>query len=135
MKYSDNDSNSQIGANSFFQGKFSIKGNLRIDGRFEGTTLETDQIHVGVSGKVKSNIIADSITIEGVVIGNIIAKIRIILFPTAKVVGNIETAELIVQNGVEFEGRCKISKNTSISLEKIIKEKYFDESYKMPDAS
>ena len=42
-----------IGGKSSFEGRFAVKGNLRIDGKFEGRILQVDQLQIGPDGKVK----------------------------------------------------------------------------------
>ena len=105
----DIEANSSIGEESFFEGKFAIRGSLRIDGRFEGECLLVDQLQIGPKGRVKTNIIATSVVVEGVIIGSIAASRRILLLSTARVLGDIKTPELIIQDGVILEGRCTIS--------------------------
>lgn len=115
-----------IGAKSFFEGRFAVKGNLRIDGRFEGNVLRVDQLQVGPEGKVKSDIAATNVVVEGIVIGNITASTRILLLSTARVLGDIRTPELIIQDGVVLEGKCTISRmehdNTKDFIEKLYKD-------------
>ena len=103
------DINSTIGENSFFEGRFAVKGSLKIDGQFEGETLLVDQLQIGSGAKVKTDISATSVVVEGIVIGNISATRRILLLSTARVLGDIKTPELIIQDGVVLEGRCTIS--------------------------
>ncbi|UCF96510.1 MAG: polymer-forming cytoskeletal protein [Spirochaetaceae bacterium] len=105
----DIEANSTIGENSAFEGRFVVRGNLRIDGTFEGRTLVVDQLQIGEKAKVKTNINATSVVVEGLVIGNIIANRRILLLSTARVLGDLKTPELIIQDGVVLEGRCTIS--------------------------
>jgi cytoskeletal protein CcmA (bactofilin family) len=101
--------NSTIGENSFFEGRFAVNGNLRIDGKFEGKTLHVDQLEIGPKAKVQTEIYASSVIIKGIVIGNINASRRILLLSTARVLGDIRTPELIIQDGVILEGKCTIS--------------------------
>ncbi len=109
-----------IGENSFFSGKFLINGSLRIDGRFEGKYLQADQLYIGQSGKIKTNINAVSVIVEGMVLGNINASNRVLLMPTAKILGDIKTPELIIQNGVILEGRCTISNDLKSSAKDLL---------------
>ncbi len=114
--------NSIIGEKSYFQGRFMVKGKLRVDGKFEGGVLEVDQLEVGPKGKVKTDIYANTVNVEGLIIGNIEAKLRVYLLPTSKVIGNIRTKELISREGVTFEGNCVISDNfTQSPKEALIK--------------
>ncbi len=109
----DNQKNNNIiGEKSFFTGRFFVNGTFVINGKFEGPFIKVDQIHVGKSGKVTSKIIASSVVVEGIVVGDIEASIRIMLMPTARVLGDIRTPELIIQNGVILEGKCVISTTT-----------------------
>ena len=101
--------NSTIGENSFFEGRFAVKGSLKIDGKFEGESLLVDQLQIGPKAKVKTNIYATSVVVEGIIIGNINATKRILLLSTARVLGDLKTPELIIQDGVILEGRCTIS--------------------------
>jgi cytoskeletal protein CcmA (bactofilin family) len=109
-----------IGENSFFSGKFLINGSLRIDGRFEGKYLQADQLYIGPSGKIKTNINAVSVIVEGMILGNINASNRVLLMPTAKILGDIKTPELIIQNGVILEGRCTISNDLKSSAKDLL---------------
>lgn len=101
--------NSTIGSDSYFGGRFLVKGSMRIDGTFEGRVLLVDQLEVGSKARVKTNISATSVVVEGIVIGNIAASKRILLLATARVLGDLKTPELIIQDGVILEGRCTIS--------------------------
>ena len=56
--------NSTIGPNSFFTGRFHINGSLKIDGKFEGKSLQAEQLYVGATGKLKTDIIANSIIVR-----------------------------------------------------------------------
>ena len=67
------EANSMIGEDSLFEGRFVVKGNMRIDGLFEGKALLVDQLQIGAKAKVKTNISATSVIVEGLVIGNIAA--------------------------------------------------------------
>ena len=113
-------SNNIIGENSFFQGNFHINGSLRIDGRFEGKYLQAEQLYIGPDGKIITNVNAVSVVVEGLIIGNINASNRVLLMPTAKILGDIKTPELIIQNGVILEGRCTISNDLKSSAKTLI---------------
>jgi cytoskeletal protein CcmA (bactofilin family) len=123
-KSTGDNSTNVIGENSYFSGSFNINGSLRIDGRFEGKSLKTDQLYIGADGKVRTNIDAVSVIVEGLIIGNINATNRVLLMPTAKVFGDIRTPELIIQNGVLLEGKCIIANDLRTSAGDVIKAEY-----------
>lgn len=116
--------NSIIGEKSFFEGRFMVKGALRVDGKFEGEALEVDQLFIGQTGRIKTNINAVNVVVEGLVIGNIKASTRVMLLPTARILGDIRTPELIIQNGVILEGRCIISNDLNQSAKTLIESLY-----------
>ena len=116
--------NNVIGENSFFSGTFIINGSLRVDGRFEGKYLQAEQLYVGRGGKIKTNINAVSLIVEGLIIGNINASSRVLLMPTAKIYGDIKTPELIIQNGVILEGRCTIANDLKTSAKELLESEY-----------
>ena len=89
-----------------------------------GTVLQVDQLQIGPEGRVKSDISASSVVVEGIVIGNITASIRILLLSTARVLGNIKTPELIIQDGVVLEGKCTINRSGLDNTRSYIEEQY-----------
>lgn len=118
------DAGSTIGESSAFEGRFAVRGNLKIDGRFEGEALLVDQLAVGPKARVKTIITATSVVVEGVVVGNINASRRVLLLATARVLGDIKTPELIIQDGVVLEGRCTISHTRIDNTRQYIEELY-----------
>ena len=62
--------------------------------------------------------------VEGIVMGNITATARILLLPTARVLGDIKTPELIIQDGVVLQGRCTISHFQIDNTQQYIEELY-----------
>ncbi|MCK4778359.1 MAG: polymer-forming cytoskeletal protein [Actinomycetia bacterium] len=127
LTISSDKTNSVIGRKSLFEGQFHINGTLRIDGKFEGRSLRADQLYIGRSGRVKTNITASNVVVEGIIIGNIVASNRVMLLPTSRILGDIRTPELIIQNGVILEGRCKISHKLSESAKTLIEQMYKSE--------
>jgi cytoskeletal protein CcmA (bactofilin family) len=114
------EANSVIGMNSQFQGKFAVKGAIRIDGKFEGDSLIVDKVFIGPKGKVKTNVKASSVVVEGVLIGNIQATNRVLLLPSSRILGDIQTPELIIQNGTILRGNCTISHRTDTDSKELI---------------
>lgn len=109
---SSNEINTIIGKNSYFKGVFSIKGGLKVEGCYEGENLNVESVFITTTGKIKSNIKAGTVVVEGIIIGNIEAKNRVMLMPTSRILGEIRTPELIIQNGAIVEGLCVIAPST-----------------------
>ena len=100
--------NTTIGEGSRFEGRSAVHGNLRVDGRFVGPVLQVEDLYVGPTGRVKTEIVANVVVVEGVVVGNINAAIRVLLLATARVMGDLSAPELIIQDGVILDGNCSI---------------------------
>ncbi len=116
--------NSLIGENSVFEGKFYIAGSLKIDGKFEGEVKTEEELIVGESGKVKTDIYAKRVTVAGTVIGNIDAEEEVKLLSSGKVLGNVTAPKVYIENGVMIKGEVKIHSGQKANLESIILENY-----------
>ncbi|MCX7677931.1 MAG: polymer-forming cytoskeletal protein [Spirochaetes bacterium] len=116
--------NSTIGEGSVFEGKFYISGSLRIDGKFEGEIKTEDELVVGETGKVKTNINAKSVVVAGTVIGNINAEEEVRLLETGRVLGDIVTPVLTIQRGVIAQGHITITGGQKKDVKKLIEDSY-----------
>jgi len=90
------------------QGTLSFKDsvNLRINGKFEGTLDTKGNLTIGEAATVEAHITGENIIIAGKVRGDIIAKDRLVLLPTATMQGDIKTPKLNIVEGAVFEGTC-----------------------------
>ena len=116
--------NTTIGEDSSFEGRCAISGNLRVDGRFVGPALEVEQLYVGPSGKIRTDVTAGVVVVEGVVLGNITAGRRVLLLSTARVVGKVTAPELVLQDGVMLDGECSIGSMHGAGARRFIHELY-----------
>lgn len=102
--------NSIIGKGCTIKGTVEVQeGTLRIDGDFEGTVNCPDTLIVGKGGKVKAEIKVKNAVIGGTVLGNIDAREKIELQAGSRLEGDIKTTRLVIDEGVFFEGACKMS--------------------------
>lgn len=97
-----------LGKNTEYEGKLTFHGAVRIDGHFKGEILAVGNLFIGEEGKVEANIHISSIVIFGEAHGTIIADERIEMRAPGKVFGNIQTPLLIIDEGVTFEGDCRM---------------------------
>jgi cytoskeletal protein CcmA (bactofilin family) len=116
--------NSVIGEGSIFEGKFYISGSLQIDGRFQGEIRTENQVVVGETGKVKTDILAKRVVVAGTVIGNIEAEEEVNLLATGRVLGNIRAPKVDVEDGVVVEGEISISAGQKKNVKRIIEESF-----------
>jgi len=106
--------NSIIGSGTKFRGDLDLQGLLRIDGDFEGN-IETDgRILVGREGRARCILKAETVVVGGIVKGDIKATRKVVLLSTCVMIGNIQTPELIVEEGVLLHGHCTVSKDVDV---------------------
>jgi len=120
--------NCVIGENSIFEGRFYVSGSILIEGKFQGDIRTEDQVTVGPTGKVRTDIMARKVTIAGTLIGNIVAAEEVNLIQNGRVLGNITTPKLNVENGVVTEGKVTINNGRQESVAKIIQEAFGEEA-------
>ena len=116
--------NSIIGEGSVFEGNFYIHGSLKIDGKFEGEIKTEEQIIIGETGKVKTNIAARRVIVAGTIIGNITATEEVHILETGRVLGDITTPVLKLESGVVLNGKVTISGGQKKDPKKIVEESY-----------
>lgn len=104
--------NSILGKGCKFKGTVEVEGTLRIDCEFEGVVNCPDTLVVGKTGVVKADINVKNAVIGGKVIGNINATNKIELQSGSHIEGDIQTHRLVIDEGVFFEGSCKMGGGT-----------------------
>lgn len=102
--------NAFLGKETEFEGKLTFIGAVRIDGRFRGEILTEGTLIVGETAVIQSNIHVSQIIISGEVQGNIHAEKRIEIHAPGKVFGNIQSPVIVMEEGVIFEGHCRMRK-------------------------
>jgi cytoskeletal protein CcmA (bactofilin family) len=112
MKIRD-DINAFLGSNTEFEGKLSFTGTVRIDGRFKGEIYTEGTLIVGETALIQSNVHVTHIIISGEIRGNIVADKRIEIHAPGKVFGNIQAPTVVIDEGVLFEGNCRMQKTTT----------------------
>ena len=100
--------NSILGQGCKVKGDIELKGTIRVDGNFEGTIECPETLIIGKSGVVKANVKVKNAVIGGKLIGNITSTNKIELQTGSHVKGDIETARLVIDEGVFFEGNCRM---------------------------
>ena len=93
-----------------FIGDLDAKGSIRIDGEFEGKINSTDTVIVGKGGSVKGEIHAVHAIVSGTLEGNIFAKKKVELESGSRLIGDVESMSLVIEDGVFFEGRSRMRK-------------------------
>jgi cytoskeletal protein CcmA (bactofilin family) len=95
-----------IGEGAGFEGTVIVPHGIRIDGSFKGKIDASEMITIGNTGVVEADIKAKSIIIGGKVSGNIVGADRVELESKASFIGDLQTRDLVVNEGALFHGKC-----------------------------
>ena len=98
--------NTIIGDNSKIEGVLTASESTRIDGLLEGKIISQSTVIVGEHGVVRGDITAIEILVAGTVYGNLKAEERIELTETGRVLGDLVTKTLVIDEGASFKGNC-----------------------------
>lgn len=92
-------------------GQIISQEDLYVDGDVEGTIeLIQHKLTIGPNGKVHSAIKAREVVVLGSIQGNVDASERIEIRKDAKLVGDIKTARIVIEDGAYFKGSIDIVK-------------------------
>jgi cytoskeletal protein CcmA (bactofilin family) len=93
-------------------GQIYSREDLYVDGDVEGTIeLMDHKLTIGPNGKVHAGVKAREVVALGVIQGNVEASERIEIRKDAKLVGDIKTARIIIEDGAYFKGSIDIVKS------------------------
>jgi cytoskeletal protein CcmA (bactofilin family) len=101
--------NAVLGKSVIVKGQIFSREDLTIDGEVEGTVeLQEHRLTVGPNGKVSASIKAREVVVLGTVHGNVETTDRIDIRKEARLVGDIKTARIVIEDGAYFKGNIDI---------------------------
>lgn len=104
-------SSATIGKNVTITGQIFSREDIIIDGEVEGTVEAAEnKLTIGPNGKVKASIHARDVVIIGSVQGNVEATERVDIRKDARLLGDIRTARIVIEDGAVFKGSIDIVK-------------------------
>jgi len=99
-----------LGLDTGFKGAMRFRGTLTVDGSVVGNITSPEgggaTLVVNQNAAVTGDIVADSVLISGKVTGNIKAKDRVEIFSAGLLKGDVQTGEITIEGGAEFQGVC-----------------------------
>ena len=102
-----------LAAGTEMEGKLSVKGGIRFDGKLKGSLQSDSVVFLGDTARIQANIQADAVVSSGKVDGDVYSASHVHLSNPGAVKGTIETRELVLEKGVFFSGTCKIIEQDS----------------------
>lgn len=110
-----------VGHGTTLTGETEFHAMLRVDGHLIGTVKsESGTLIIGTNGQVDANIAVAAAMINGTVNGDIVATEKLQLGRTARVMGNIHSPRLIVEEGAILEGNCSMLQAREIQEEEAV---------------
>ncbi len=103
-----------LGKNVTVKGQIFAREDLTIDGEVEGTVeCHEHRLTIGPNARVQAGLKAREIIIQGSIQGNVDATDKIDIKKEAKLVGDIKTSRIVIEDGAYFKGSIDISKATT----------------------
>jgi len=100
-----------LGSSLHVKGDITGTEDLLIDGSVEGLVdLDEGKLTVGPTAKVTADINARDVVVYGFVKGNVHAKGRIEIKKDGSVIGNLTTAQIMIEDGADFKGSIEIDR-------------------------
>ncbi|HXT49792.1 MAG TPA: polymer-forming cytoskeletal protein [Thermoanaerobaculia bacterium] len=94
-----------VGAATALRGQVSAREDLWIDGQVEGEVQALEhQVTIGPGGRVRAEVKARSVVIEGELHGNVVASQTVTLRTGGRVTGDIRAPRVALEEGCQFQG-------------------------------
>ena len=104
-------SESVIGPDDFFDGRYRSERGVRIQGNARGSIESRQYIYVEAGAQVEADLSAEEITIAGDFSGKIVCRGRLEVTSSGKIQGQVETMLLVVQEGGALDGELSMRRN------------------------
>ena len=102
---------SRISSGIRIKGEISGNDDLYIDGQAEGQFhFPQAKVTVGPNGKVKANIEAREIVVEGIVTGDLKASANVQLGGSSRVQGSLITPRIAIDDGARLRGKVEMTR-------------------------
>lgn len=129
IKQNVEENNVYLGKSSFFEGRLTLEGVFRLDGKVQGEIFHKGTMIMSETAVVKGKIEVNALILNGMIQGEVNAKERIEIHSQGRLFGSISTPVLVIQDGGVFEGNCKMGKKpTGENIQEIVESR-------LPEAS
>ncbi|MDP2684644.1 MAG: polymer-forming cytoskeletal protein [bacterium] len=116
---SNNETDTIIGSSVKVDGNFKSNGNIIVEGMVQGSIKTKSNLTIGQDAKIKAEVEANNLYLSGEIKGNVKVFEKAELKSNARVLGNLETKLLSVEEGAIINGKCTM---LAESIEPEIKE-------------
>jgi len=104
-----------ISSGTVITGTLQTKSDLRVSGTIDGHVQAESKCIISESGLVKGDLRTKEADIAGSVDGELLVSNRLTLRSTARISGDISTKILMVEEGAQIDGACKMGDHVDLS--------------------
>ncbi|HUL72580.1 MAG TPA: polymer-forming cytoskeletal protein [Vicinamibacterales bacterium] len=100
-----------IGKSVIIKGELSGSEDLTIEGQVEGKIeLKQNVLTIGPNGRIKAQILAKAVVVQGEVTGNVTATERVDIRDAGSVDGDLSAPRVAIADGAHFRGSIDMQK-------------------------
>jgi cytoskeletal protein CcmA (bactofilin family) len=89
-------------------GDLKVEHDLRVDGYLKGSVHVGGALVLTPTGRIEGEVVVRSAIIAGQIHGNVKGMERIVLEGKSTLVGDLQTRELVINEGAIFQGNCSM---------------------------
>lgn len=104
-----------LGEGTKIEGELYTKGSIRVEGEVKGNIQAEGDLFVGEKGVIKCEIKGRNVIVAGVIEGNITATQKIEIMSGGKLIGDIRTNILKIEEGAIFKGNSNTLEKKEVS--------------------
>lgn len=104
------DINAFMGAGTFFTGKLSFQGAVRIDGEFVGEIESDGILMLGKDSKIEGTVNVGEMNLSGTFTGDVFAKRNVTIHRDGILKGKVQCPSLVVEDGGILDGTIQMLK-------------------------
>lgn len=94
-----------LDAGASFEGLLTFRGAARVEGELSGRVVADGCLVIGPRGRVEAAIEVDELVVAGELRGDVVARRRVELLATGRVVGRLRAPSFALAEGCVFDGQ------------------------------
>ena len=97
-----------LGTATVYVGHLEFSGAVRVDGKFTGEIRSEGTLILGKDAQVQGQIYVNQLVLSGSISGDISVEDKTIMHKSARLIGNLSTKTLIMEEGAVLQGKISM---------------------------